>query len=201
MFFKILLHEVGRGAGWDSGTGLCASRQEFVYRYKQDGLIKVAIKGRKGVADFFTQYDSPKEKLDEILELVTKEVEGTEAEDKDASNVGGLDPAPSAAHDDDPDCAAQQHIRTAFRAADDNMDEETADSWYAQVKQKYGSLIKLISQEDVSESALAELIQGARFSYFRKFLNMFKHIYEIIASRRHQSGPSCFAIYSTCAGQ
>ena len=92
--------------------------------------------------------------------------EGTEAETADTSNLGGLDPASSAARDDDPDLAAQEHIRIAFRAADDNMDEETADSWYAQVKQKYGSLIKLTSQEDVSESALAELIQGARFSYF-----------------------------------
>ena len=46
-----------------------------MFRHKEDGLIKVALKARKTPQDFMSAYDTPKERADEILKLLAEETE------------------------------------------------------------------------------------------------------------------------------
>ena len=84
--------DLGFMGSWRKRTErVCELVEELCFMSKHDGLLKVAMKARKTPTEFFTSYESNKEKMDEVLKEVADEtaavVANSEPKDGEQGNV------------------------------------------------------------------------------------------------------------------
>eukprot|EP00971_Amphidinium_carterae_P285662 5671868-Amphidinium_carterae.1 len=138
--------------------------EDIIFKSLYDAQMRTALKARKSVLEFF-EYEEPKEKLDNIDQLLDKE------QKEEQAALGGNDPSASSSTQNQPSTMAMEvsgteHITQTFVAAGLGSESDDVQKFVDMVRTKVANQCTFIDQSAHSEDALMnELCQDSPFSF------------------------------------